>query len=320
MFEDFYKRIHDIGIIPVVKLDDAAKATKLAKALINGGIPAAEVTFRTSAAEAAIKAIHEAYPQMLLGAGTVLTVENAEKAVKAGASFIVAPGFDEEVVSWCLDHKVPVCPGVATPSEISQGVKMGLSVLKFFPAEANGGIHMLKDLSGPFPSLKFMPTGGINLSNIAEYAKASNVLSVGGSWMVKSDLINAEKWDEITALCKEAERALQGLQFVHLGLNNPDSAAMEKSISAFEHLGMTCTKRGASSSFMDATIEVMNKQFYGRNGHIAFSCFDVERTIEYLKQFGFTPIPESIISDAKGTKVVYFKEEVNGFAIHLVRA
>ncbi|MCH3907288.1 MAG: bifunctional 4-hydroxy-2-oxoglutarate aldolase/2-dehydro-3-deoxy-phosphogluconate aldolase [Sphaerochaeta sp.] len=320
MFEDFYKRVHDIGIIPVVKLDDASKATKLAKALIDGGIPAAEVTFRTSAAEAAIKAMHQAYPDMLLGAGTVLSIENAEKAVKAGASFIVAPGFDEELVSWCLEHHIPVCPGVSTPSEITKGVKMGLSVLKFFPAEANGGVDMLKNLAGPFPSLKFMPTGGINLENIASYAKAPNVLSVGGSWMVKSDLINGDKWDEITTICKEAELALQGLHFTHIGLNNPDAAAMEKSITAFEHLGMVCTKRGAGSSFMDTTIEVMNKPFYGTHGHIAYSCFDVDRTIGYLKQFGFTPISESIVSDAKGTKVVYFKEEVNGFAIHLVRA
>jgi len=320
MFENFYKRVHDIGIIPVVKLDDASQAVNLADALIKGGIPVAEVTFRTSAAEQSIKMIHEAYPDMLLGAGTVLSIENAEKAVKAGASFIVAPGFDEELVSWCLGHDIPICPGVSTPSEITKGVKMGLSVLKFFPAEANGGVDMLKNLAGPFPSVKFMPTGGINLDNIADYAKTPNVLSVGGSWMVKSDLINSGKWDEISQICKEAVKALQGLQFAHIGLNNPNAEAMEKSITAFQNLGMTCAKRGASSSFMDTTIEVMNKQFYGTNGHIAYKCYDVDRTIGYLKQFGFTPIPESISSDARGTKVVYFKEEVNGFAIHLIRA
>jgi 2-dehydro-3-deoxyphosphogluconate aldolase/(4S)-4-hydroxy-2-oxoglutarate aldolase len=320
MFEDFYKKAQTIGIIPVVKIDDASKAVGLAGALIKGGIPAAEVTFRTSAAEEAIRLMHKAYPDMTIGAGTVLTIENAEKALKAGASFIVSPGFDPELVSWCIDRKVPICPGVATPSEIQQGVKAGLSVLKFFPAEANGGTNMLKNLAGPFPTLMFMPTGGINLDNIQEYAKTPNVLCVGGSWMVKSDLINNEKWDEITEMCTEAERKLQGLSFAHIGLNSDSAKEMESAISRFTELGMDCTKRGSSSSFMDTTIEIMNKPGRGTKGHIAYKCFNVDRTISYLSQFGFTPVEETIGKDAKGTKLVYFKEEVDGFAIHLIRA
>jgi len=319
MFEDFYKRVHLIGIVPVVKIDDATKAEGLAGALMRGGIPIAEVTFRTEAAEEAIKRMHKAYPDMLIGAGTVITVENARKAIEAGASFIVSPGFDEEIVSWCLNHNIPVCPGVCTPSEIQKGIKEGLSVLKFFPAEASGGVEMLKNLAGPFPSLKFMPTGGISLDNIADYAKMSNVLSVGGSWMVKADLINNEKWDEISQMCKEAELALQGISFAHVGMNNTDANAMEQSVGKFEKLGMMA-KRGNSSTFMDTSIEVMNKPFYGKNGHLGYKCFNVDRTMEYLRQFGFTPIEESIGRDAKGIKVVYFKEEINGFAIHLLRA
>ena len=320
MFEDFAKRVHDIGIIPVIAIQDAKKAVPLAKALVDGGIPAAEVTFRTDAAEEAIKAMAKAYPDMLVGAGTVLSVEKAEAAVKAGAKFIVSPGFDPEVVDWCIAHQVPVSPGLCTPSEIQQAIKRGLSVVKFFPAEASGGVAMLKNFAGPFGGVKFMPTGGISLANLADYAKCPNVLSVGGTWMVKADKINDEKWDEITQMCKDAQKALQGLTLVHVGLNNPNAEALDKSVAQFEKLGMTVSKAGSSSTFMDGKIEIMNKPFYGTNGHLAYSCYDVDRTIGYLAQFGFHPIPESISKDAKGTKVVYFKEEVNGFAIHLVRA
>jgi 2-dehydro-3-deoxyphosphogluconate aldolase/(4S)-4-hydroxy-2-oxoglutarate aldolase len=146
---------------------------------------------------------------MFIGAGTVLSVENAEKAVAAGAQFIVAPGYDEEVVNWCIEHNVPVCPGVCTPSEVQKGIKAGLSVLKFFPAEASGGVNMLKNLGGPFPNLKFMPTGGVNLKNLQEYVSTPNVVCVGGTWMVKSNLINNDKWDEITKICQEAVALLK---------------------------------------------------------------------------------------------------------------
>lgn len=320
MFEDFIKRVHDIGIIPVIALKDPKKALPLAKALVEGGIPAAEVTFRTDAALEAIETMSKAYPDMLVGAGTVLSVANAEKAVKAGAKFIVSPGFDPEVVDWCIAHKVPVSPGLCTPSEIQQAIKRGLSVVKFFPAEASGGVGMLKNFAGPFGGMKFMPTGGINLSNLADYAKCPNVISVGGTWMVKSDKIEAEKWDEITQMCKDAEKALQGLTLVHVGLNNPDAKAMNESVASFEKLGMAVSKAGSSSTFMDGKIEVLNKKMWGTNGHLAFSCYDVDRTMNYLAQFGFHPIEESISKDARGTKVCYFKEEINGFAIHLVRA
>lgn len=320
MFEDFYKKAHDIGIIPVVKLNDASKAEKLAEALIKGGIPAAEVTFRTDAAEEGIRRMHKAFPDMLVGAGTVLTIENAEKAVKAGAKFLVSPGFDPEIVDWAIAHNVPMCPGLCTPSEISQGVKRGLGVLKFFPAEASGGVTMLKNFAGPFTKTKFLPSGGLNLGNIASYAKCPNVAAVSGSWMVKGDLIANDQWDQITELCKEAQKALQGLTLVHVGINNNDAEGMNHDVAEFLKLGMAVTKAGKSSTFMDGKIEVMNKKMWGEHGHLAYSCYDVDRTIYYLSQFGFTPIEESIQKDERGTKVVYFKEQVNGFAIHLVRA
>ena len=202
--DELFKFFHNIGLVPVVKIDDAAKAVPLAKAMIEGGIPCAEVTFRTAAAEEAIRKMSEAFPEMMIGAGTVINPELAEKAVNAGAKFIVSPGLNPATVEWCLERNIPVVPGVCTPSDIEKGLSYGLNVLKFFPAEASGGVNMLKNLAGPFPQVKFMTTGGISTANLAEYAKASNVLAIGGSWMVKADLIDSDNWAEITRLCKEA--------------------------------------------------------------------------------------------------------------------
>ncbi|MBK5262006.1 MAG: bifunctional 4-hydroxy-2-oxoglutarate aldolase/2-dehydro-3-deoxy-phosphogluconate aldolase [Peptostreptococcaceae bacterium] len=318
MFENAFKELHNIGIVPVVAIDDANKAEALADALIKGGIPTAEVTFRTDAAEEAIKKIHIAYPDMLVGAGTVLTVENCEKAVAAGAKFIVAPGYDEEVVNWCISHKIPVCPGVCTSSDVQKGIKAGLNVMKFFPAEASGGINMLKNLGGPFPNLKFMPTGGVNLNNLQDYVSTSNVVCVGGTWMVKSNLINGEKWDEITQICKEAVLLLQGFRFAHVGIYSDNKEKSLSSAARFAIFNMK-TNIGDSSTFMDSDIELCYKQGFGSKGHIAYKCFDVDRSINYLAQFGFTPNEASRMSDKIGTKVIYFNEEVEGFALHLIR-
>ena len=317
--EELFTTFHDIGLVPVVKIDDAEKAVPLAKALIDGGIPCAEITFRTDAAEEAIKRVSKAYPEMLVGAGTVINPQLAEKAVAAGAKFIVSAGFNKETVAWCLSHNIPVVPGVCTPSEIEMGLSMGLNVLKFFPAEASGGVAMLKDFSGPFSQVRFMTTGGINIGNLQDYAKASNVLAIGGSWMVKADLINDEKWDEITRLCKEAREKLQGFTLAHVGINLPDAEAAAGAADEFAKLGMAINN-GNSSIFMNKEIEVMKKNYLGKNGHLAFKCNDIERAIYFLKDQGFTVKEDTVAYDAKGRmKVCYLNEEVGGFAIHLVK-
>lgn len=317
--DELFTLFHNIGIVPVVKIDDAAKAVPLAKAMIKGGIPCAEVTFRTAAAEEAIRNIATEVPEMLVGAGTVINPGLAEKAVKAGAKFIVSPGLNPETVKWCQEHDVPVTPGICTPSDIEKGLSLGLDVLKFFPAEASGGVNMIKNLAGPFPQVKFMTTGGINASNVGEYAKNPNVLAIGGSWMVKGDLIEAENWDEITRLCEEAVLALQGFELVHVGINTPSPDDSEKAVQTFAKFGMAIN-RGNSSVFMNKQIEVMPKMFYGTNGHLAYRCNDIERAVYYLEQRGFTLKKESVKLDAKGKmKVCYFNEEVGGFAIHLVK-
>ena len=204
MFESFYEKLEDAAIVPVVALNDAKKAVPLARALYNGGIPAIEVTFRTDAAEEAIKLISEECPEMFVGAGTVINAEQAETAVKAGAKFLVSPGYVEEVADWAISHKIPFVPGVCTPTDIMNVLLKGLDVMKFFPAEASGGTGMLKNLGGPFPQVKFMVTGGINLSNVEEYAATKSVIAIGGSWVSKSSYIENGEWDTVTKLSHEA--------------------------------------------------------------------------------------------------------------------
>lgn len=210
--EKIIEKIRKLGILPVVVLDDAKDALPLAKALMDGGLPCAEVTFRTAAAERAIRQITETYPEMLVGAGTVLATDQVDAAIGAGARFIVSPGFDPEIVDDCLKKNIPVFPGCVSPSEIAQAVKRGLKVVKFFPAEQAGGVPMLKALSGPYTDLWFMPTGGIGPDNLRDYLSFDRVLCCGGSWMVKSDLVNAGDFDKIRELTKEACRLARSVR------------------------------------------------------------------------------------------------------------
>ncbi len=198
------EQFKEYGVVPVVVLNDAKDALPLAKALVEGGLACAEVTFRTDAAEESIRLMSEAYPDMLVGAGTVLTIDQVNRAVNAGAKFIVSPGFDPEIVDYCLEKNIPVLPGCITPSEVAQAVKRGLKVVKFFPAEQAGGVAMIKAMAAPYTMVKFMPTGGINTKNLADYLGCDKILCCGGSWMVKGDMIKAGEFDKITAMTKEA--------------------------------------------------------------------------------------------------------------------
>ncbi len=197
-------QLSQIAIIPVIALHNEGHAVPLAKALIAGGIPAAEVTFRTEAAEGAIRAMVENCPDILVGAGTILNVEQCQKAMDAGAKFIVSPGYNQDVVDHCIAKNVPILPGCTNPSDMTRAVNSGLEVVKFFPAEVSGGLSYIKNVAPVFPNLKFMPTGGISPKNVGEYLAYDRIIGCGGSWMVKSDMIAAEKFDEITALCQEA--------------------------------------------------------------------------------------------------------------------
>ncbi len=197
--------ISDIGVVPVIKLNNPERdAAPLAKALCAGGVPVAEVTFRAAGAPGAIKAMKEACPNMIAGAGTVTATSQIDEAVNAGAQFIVTPGFDAELVVYAQEKGIPIYPGCTTPTDYHAALRLGLEVLKFFPAEQSGGLAKIKAMSAPFPMFKVMPTGGISLKNLKEYLSAPVIAACGGSYMVTADLIEGQKWDEITALCKQS--------------------------------------------------------------------------------------------------------------------
>ena len=208
MIEEFQK----LGVVPVVVLEDEKDALPLAEALVKGGLPCAEVTFRTEAAAESICLMSEKYPEMLVGAGTVLTTEQVDLAVEAGARFIVSPGFDPEIVDYCLEKNIPVFPGCVTPSEVAQAVKRGLKVVKFFPAEQAGGIAMIKAMAAPYHNIHFMPTGGINPGNLKDYLSCDKILCCGGSWMVKGELIRNGEFEKIQNLVKEAKESADAIR------------------------------------------------------------------------------------------------------------
>ena len=201
---ELLRKFQELGIVPVVVLDNAKDAEPLAKALCEGGLPCAEVTFRTDAAEESIRIMAQKFPNMLVGAGTVLTIDQVDRAVAAGAKFIVSPGLNPKVVKYCVEKNIPITPGVQTPSEIEQALEFGLDVVKFFPAESAGGLKMIKALAGPYVNLKFIPTGGTSTKNAPEYLAYDKILAVGGSWVASKDLINAGKFDEIAKITKES--------------------------------------------------------------------------------------------------------------------
>ena len=198
------EKIQEIGIVPVVVLDEAKDAAPLAKALCEGGLPCAEVTFRTAAAEESIRIMSEQFPEMLVGAGTVLTTEQVDRAVAAGAKFIVSPGLNPRIVKYCVEKGILITPGCANPSDIEQALENGLDVVKFFPAEPAGGLKMIKAMAAPYVGVKFMPTGGINQNNVRDYLAYDRILACGGSWMVKGDLVAAGEFDKIKELAAEA--------------------------------------------------------------------------------------------------------------------
>ncbi|WP_316976232.1 bifunctional 4-hydroxy-2-oxoglutarate aldolase/2-dehydro-3-deoxy-phosphogluconate aldolase [Shumkonia mesophila] len=317
---DIYQKFHDLGIIPVVAINDAKHAVPLAKALVAGGLPVAEITFRTDAAEESIKRIAKEVPEVMLGAGTVLTVEQAKRAVAAGANYIISPGIEPKVVGWCVENNIPVTPGVACPSDIAMALSFGLEVVKFFPAENIGGLPAMKAIAGPYGMIKFIPTGGISAANLNTYLAYDKVLACGGSWMVKSELIAAEKFGEIERLTREAVLSMLGFGLAHVGINTKDDG---ESLSVAKKLGglfALPVKEGNSSNFAGTIAEVMKGKGPGTNGHIAIATNDIERAMAFLRRSGV----EFDMASAKGPeggsiKALYLKEEIAGFGVHLLR-
>ena len=314
------EKISKIGIVPVIALDDAKDARPLAEALYKGGLPCAEVTFRTDAAEEAIRIIAAEFPDMLVGAGTVLTTEQVDRAVNAGAKFIVSPGLNPKVVSYCTGKNIPVLPGTSNPSDVEAAIELGLEVVKFFPAEAAGGMKMIKAMSAPYGKMKFMPTGGITADNLKEYLDFNKIIACGGSWMVKKDLVAAGKFDEIETLTKEAVTKMLGFELKHVGMNAPDETSADNTAGMFDTIfGMT-KKVGESSIFAGTGIEVMKTPYRGANGHIAIGTNYIDRAVYHLERQGVVFDESTAKKDDKGNlKAIYLKDEIGGFAVHLVQ-
>lgn len=315
---DVLKRLAQSGVVPVVVLEDAKDAVPTAKAMLAGGIDVMEITFRTAAAADSIKAVAQECPDMVVGAGTAINLEQCKLAVECGAKFIVSPGYDEETVAWCCDNGIPVTPGCVTPTEIMMALKHGLKVLKFFPANVYGGLSAIKSLAGPFGGVKFIPTGGVNAQNLAEFISSPYIHAVGGSWICPKADIAAGNFDKITALCKEARKTLLGFEVAHIGINTPDADAAMDVCKAFNDAFDFNVKQGNSSNFASTGVEVMKTMFKGANGHIAIRTNKMIPAIAEMERRGYELDMDSV-KDKNNIKAVYFKNEIGGFAVHLLQ-
>jgi len=318
--DNILKEVSKFGVVPVIKIEKIENALPLASALYNAGLRVAELTFRTDCAEEAIRVISEKYPDMLVGAGTVLNIETVDKAVKAGSKFIVSPGFNIDVVKYCIDKNIPIIPGCPTTSDIEKAIELGLTTVKFFPAEQLGGLNMIKALAAPYTKIKFMPTGGVNQNNINDYLSFPKIVACGGSWMVKDDLINNGDFDKIGELVEEAINTVLGFELAHVGINAENEAESKSSANLFETLFGKKSREANSSFFAGTEVEIMKTPYLGKNGHIAFRTNSIERALHYLSFKGVNMKPDTEKYDDKGNlTAVYLDLEISGFAIHLTQ-
>jgi len=316
---DMVTKLSLAGMIPVIKITDAEDAVPLCRALKNGGLPVAEITFRTGAAEESIRRVHKELPDVMLGAGTVLTTEQVDRAVAAGAAYIVSPGINPEVVRHCLKIGVPVVPGCSSASDIEIALSLGIKTVKFFPAEAVGGLKVIKALSGPYVDVTFIPTGGVNENNLLDYLNFPKIIACGGSWMVDQKAIAAKDWAKIEEITSSAVTRMLGFELMHIGINsgNPDTAM--KDAQALAKLIGWPVKDGNSSTFTGTAFEFMKKPFRGTHGHIALGTNYIHRARWYMEQKGF-----AFDDDSAGYKdgkliAIYLKDEIAGFAFHLLQ-
>jgi len=314
------EKLNKVGIVPVVVINNVEDAAPLAKALCAGGLPCAEVTFRTAAAKEAIKIMTETCPEMIVGAGTVLNAEQVDAAVEAGATFIVSPGLNPNTVKYCQKIGVPITPGTSSPTDIEQAIELGLDVVKFFPAEQSGGLAKIKAMAAPYVNMKFMPTGGISAKNINEYLSFNKIIACGGSWMVPAKLVDEKKFDEIEKLTREAVQTMLGFEIRHIGINAADLNDANATADVLAGMFSMAKKEGNSSIFVGTAFEVMKSPYLGKMGHIAIGTNYIQRAIAYMENLGVEFDQETAKYDAKGNMVaIYVKGEVAGYAIHLVQ-
>ena len=316
---DVLKRLADSVVVPVVVLEKAEDAIPTANAMLAGGIDTMEITFRTACAPEAIKAVAENCPEVLVGAGTVLNLEQAKLAVSMGAKFIVSPGFSEEVVAWCVENGIAVAPGCVTPSEIMSAKKYGLKMVKFFPANVYGGLTALKNLAAPFGDMKFLPTGGVNADNVGDFISAPFIHAVGGSWVCPKAEIAAGNWEKITNLCREARKAALGFEVVHVGINMPDAEAALSLAGELNKAFDMSVKDGNSSVFASSGVEIMKSPYLGTNGHIAIRTNNINLAVSVLERKGYAVLADSAKYKNGKLAAVYLAGEFGGFALHLLQ-
>ena len=317
---EVFQLIGELGIVPVVQMPAKELAGPLAGTLIKAGLPVMEIMFRNGHAAESIRAVKKEYPQMCVGAGTILTIDQLDSAIEAGADFIVTPGYKEEIVKRAGQMGVPILPGCVTPSEIENGMGEGLSVFKYFPVKAMGGCAALRELEGPYPNSRFVVTGGLKMSELEEYFSTKNVLAAGGDFIASFDEIEHERWEQIEENCAQAIQLSLGFQLAHVGINCGGSGDGEKTAARVAEIFGLAHCKGAKSDFAGNAVECMKEDFPGKAGHIAIGTYSVERAVRYLKSKGIH-IRERYRNIAEdGTMIAaYLEEEAESFAIHVVR-
>lgn len=315
---EVFKTISSYGIVPLVTLDDPDDAVPLAKALVAGGIPIAEVTFRTAAGGEAIKRMAKEVPEIIVGAGTVHDIAHAKETLDNGGKFVITPGFNREVVEWCLKNNMPVCPGTVVPSDLEEALACGLDTVKFFPAGAYGGVNTLKALAGPYAMLKFVPTGGVGLNNLQEFLDLPNVAAVGGSFVPPPKLVKAKDWEGVARECKTIMAKVLDFKVGHLGINAANPGEADNITNALSAMFDVPKRDAGISYFAGDLVEIMKEPFLGKNGHLSIDTRDLPRAMAYLERKGVAFNKDGYMYNDQGKLVaVYLQDEVGGFALHL---
>lgn len=318
--QSLIEQISNIGILPVIRIDDPLDTLPMIDALAKGGIDSAEITFRSEYAAQAIKDIATTYPHILVGAGTVLTIEQAQAAKDAGAKFIVTPGFSDEVVTWCINNDILILPGVSTATEIEKALHYGLKTVKFFPAESSGGAKRIKDLSAPYSMMKFIPTGGIDQTNMHDYLSLPCVEAIGGSFMLPQTLVDQKNWDAITACTQDTIKSLLNYRLIHIGINNNSKEDATKSAIMLSNLFGFKLYEKPKSVFAGEGFEFLHSKGPGENGHIGLYTPYPEKALYQLAKAGIHALPETITRNKKTNRInfAYLDLEISGFKFHLI--
>ncbi|AOT69645.1 bifunctional 4-hydroxy-2-oxoglutarate aldolase/2-dehydro-3-deoxy-phosphogluconate aldolase [Geosporobacter ferrireducens] len=318
--KELFELIKDLGMVPTLAIEDAKDAANIAKALNNASLPLMEVMLRTESGFEAIHRIAKEMPKFTIGAGTVLSCEQAKKAIDAGASFIVSPNFNEEVVRFCTGKNVTIIPGCTTPTEIDAARKMGIQIVKYFPAVPLGGVESMKLLAGAFPEVRFIATGGITREHLKTYTKNAKIIAVGGGFMVDKSAIKNRDFVALEQYIKETVADQLNFTIQHVGINAKDlTEAAETTNALCDLLGLP-SREASKSLFAGNLFEVMKFKFYGENGHVALGTDDVPRAYAFFQRKGMSFIEDTKAYDEDGRlEVVYLKETFGGFAIHLLK-